>query len=224
MRALRSLALAAATTVLASAYAADPSQFSEAERRLFATDHFKSLRKQTRLEYAYRRSGSLHGEAQDRAVVTVSAPTASGAHDVRVDFLNGLRRLELPDIKDAEGNPIILHFLEREVREMNRLTGGSANYYRKRIRMALAEGARVRTVTRVVGGREVSAVEISIAPYRDDPARSRYERFAEKTYVLTLSDQVPGAVIEMRSELLAHGSGATPELVLAESLTFVAQR
>jgi hypothetical protein len=224
MRALRSLVLAAAAAALTPAYAADPSQFSEAERRLFATDHFKSLRKQTRLEYAYRRSGSLQGEAQDRAVVTVSAPTANGAHDVHVDFLSGSRRLELPDIKDAEGNPIILHFLEREVREMNRLTGGSANYYRKRIRMALAESARVRSVTRVVGGREVAAVEISIAPYRDDPARSRYERFAEKTYVLTLSDQVPGAVIEMRSELLAPGPGVTPELVLAESLTFVAHR
>jgi hypothetical protein len=35
---------------------------------------------------------------------------------------------------------------------------------------------------------------------------------------------VPGAVIEMRSELLAPGPGVTPELVLAESLTFVAHR
>lgn len=224
MSALRHLAVAAALAAVAPAHAADPSQFSEAEKRLFKTDHFKSVRQATRLEYAYRRSGSLQGEASDRAVVSVSAPTAGGAHDVHVDFLSGPRKLELPDIKDAEGNPIILHFLEREVREMNRLTGGSANYYRKRIRMALADAARVRTVTRTVAGREVPAVEIFIAPYRGDPARSRYEKFAEKTYVLTLSEQVPGGVVEMRSELLAHKPGGAPELVLAESLTFAGER
>ncbi|HXF46630.1 MAG TPA: hypothetical protein VNK91_10985 [Burkholderiaceae bacterium] len=224
-RALCRLAVAAALAAASvTAHAADPSQFSEAERRLFATDHLASLRVATRLEYAYRRSGSLQGEAQDRAVVTVAAPDAGGGHDVHVDFLSGARRLDLPDIKGAAGNPIILHFLEREVREMNRLTGGSANYYRKRIRMALAEAARVRTVTRTVDGRSVPAVEIFIAPYRDDPARSRYERFADKTFVLTLSEQVPGGVVELRSELLAQNAGGAPELMLAESLTFVGRR
>ncbi|MCX8003529.1 MAG: hypothetical protein N2688_01005 [Burkholderiaceae bacterium] len=206
------------------ALGADPAQFSEAERRLFVTNHLGSLRGATRLEYVYRCAGTLQGEAEDRAVVTVSAARPDGGRDVHVDYLSGRRRLDLPDIQGAEGNPIILHFLEREVREMNRLTGGSANYFRKRIRMALAEAARVRAVTREVDGRAVPAVEIFIAPYRDDPMRSRYERYAEKTFVLTLSDHVPGGVVEMRTELYGPESGGRRELLLAESLAYMRQR
>ena len=113
---------------------------------------------------------------------------------------------------------MILFFLERDVREMHRLTGGSINYYRKRIRMALAEGGRVETVTRDIGPRRIAATEIRIAPYRDDPARSRYEKFAEKTYIFTLSDDVPGKVVELRSELSAlrrRAAGTAREIVIA---------
>ena len=96
---------------------------------------------------------------------------------------------------------------------MHRLTGGSTNYYRKRIRMALAEGGQVTTpVTSTWDRAESRRREIRIAPYRDDPARSRYEKFAEKTYVFTLSDEIPGKVVELRSEVLGPagrlGSGA----------------
>jgi hypothetical protein len=219
----RLLALAPVGALLACgrASAADSGAFSEAERMLFTEDHFKSLTSTARLDYEYRKRGSLEKEFTDRVQVAVSAKKPTGKHDVKVDFLTGSQRLELQDVVDAEGNPLILYFLEREVREMNRLTGGSSNYYRKRIRIALAESAQVKPVTLKAGGRDVQAREIHIAPYRDDPARARYEKFAEKTFVLALSDQVPGAVVEMRSELLQQGE---PALVVAESVRYIARR
>lgn len=223
-RSLLSLALLAALLPAMGVQAADPSAFSEAERLLFTENHFASLASAARLHYEYRRSGSLEAEFADKVGVAVSAKGAAGSRGAKVDFLTGTRRLDLPPVKDVEGNPLILYFLEREVREMHRLTGGSVNYYRKRIRMAFAESAQVRTVTANVGGKPVQAKEIRIAPYRDDPARPRYEKFAEKTFVLTLSDQVPGGIVEMRSELLQAVAGAPPTLLLAESLKFVARR
>lgn len=204
--------------------AAEPSSFSEAERLLFAEDHFKSVDKATRLDYEYRRRGSLEEEFVDSVRAAVSAKNRTGGRDVKIDFLTGTRRMELPEIKDAEGNPLVLYFFEREVREMNRLTRGSINYYRKRIRMTLAEAAEVKPVVLEVGGKKVQAREIHFAPYREDPARPRYEKFAEKTFVLTLSDQVPGGIVEMRSELLQPVTGAEPKLMLAESLKYVARR
>jgi hypothetical protein len=207
------------------AVAADPGSFSEAERLLFTQDHFKSLGAATRLDYEYRKRGLLEAEFTEPVQVAVSARTAQGRHDVKVQFLSGARHMDLQDVKDAEGNPVILYFLEREVREMHRLTGGSANYYRKRIRIALADNAQVKPVSLQVGGKNVPARDIFIAPYHDDPARSRYERFAEKTFHLTLSDDVPGCVVEMRNELLQPTSGGgEPVLLLAESLKFIAQR
>jgi hypothetical protein len=219
----RLLALAPAGAVLAwgRASAADSSSFSEAERMLFTEDHFKAVTSATKLEYEYRKRGSLEKEFTERVHVAVSAKKPTGKHDVKVDFLTGGERMQLPDVDDAEGNPLILYFLEREVREMNRLTGGSSNYYRKRIRIALAESAQVKPVTLKAGGRDVQAREIHIAPYRDDPARSRYEKFAEKTFVLALSDHIPGAIVEMRSELLQQGE---PPLVIGESVKYIARR
>jgi hypothetical protein len=218
--------LALPLLVLAStpgARAVEPSAFSEAERMLFTENHFKSLASAARLEYEYRKRGSLEDEFADPVRVAVSAKNRTGGREVKIDFLTGARRMELPTVKDIEGNPLILYFLEREVREMHRLTGGSVNYYRKRIRIAFADSAEVKPVSLTVAGKPIQAKEIHIAPYRDDPARSRYEKFAEKTFVFTLSDDVPGGIVEMRSELLQPVAGADPTLVLAESLKYVAR-
>lgn len=210
----------------ASARAADPSQFSVAERRLFIDDHLRGLPTGTTLEYAYTKRGLLEGPVDDTARVTVGASSAGGSQSVRVEYLSETRKLELSDIDAANANPVILYFLERDVREMHRLTGGSANYYRKRIRMALAEGGTVEEVTLKRDSRRIAATEIHIAPYRDDPARSRYEKFADKTYVFTLSDEVPGKVVELRSELSAppDASGKGREIVIAETLRFARER
>ena len=207
-----------------SAWSADASSYSEAERLLFTEDHFKSVPAAAQIDYEYRKRGSLEEEFVDRVRVNVSAKKSTGGRGVKVDFLTGNRRMELPEVNDAEGNPLILYFLEREVREMNRLTGGSSNYFRKRIRIALAEAAQVKPVALDVAGKQLQAREIHIAPYRDDPARPRYEKFAEKTFVLTLSDQVPGGIVEMRSELLQPVASGEPTLVVAESLKYMSRR
>jgi hypothetical protein len=221
------LAFAVAAQLLAAPVgAADPSQFSVAEKRLFIDDHLRGLPEPTTLEYTYQKRGSLEGAIDDTARVIVRPRSAAGSQSVKVEYLSDTRKLELSDIDAANANPVILFFLEREVREMHRLTGGSVNYYRKRIRMALAEGANVEAVKVDFGPRRIAATEIRIAPYRDDPTRSRYEKFAEKTYVFMLSDDVPGKVVELRSELsIPSGDAGKPrEIVVAETLRFGLQR
>jgi hypothetical protein len=217
----------AATLPLAwPAQAADSSQFSVAENRLFIDDHLRGLSGPTTLEYVYEKRGSLEGPVDDAARVIVGPALAGGGQSVKVEYLTETRKLELADIDAANANPVILFFLERDLREMHRLTGGSVNYYRKRIRMALAEGGQVEAVTRNLGPRRIAATAIRIAPYRDDPARSRYEKFAEKTYVFTLSDDVPGKVVELRSELSIppDALGKEREVVISETLRFARQR
>jgi len=206
--------------------AADPGQFSIAETKLFVDDHLRSLGGPTTLEYTYEKRGSLEDPVDDVARVIVGPAAVGGGQSVKVEYLTETRKLELADIDAANANPVILFFLERDLREMHRLTGGSINYYRKRIRMALAEGGQVEAVTRNLGPRRIAATAIRIAPYRDDPARSRYEKFAEKTYVFTLSDDVPGKVVELRSELSypPDASRKEREIVISESLRFVRQR
>lgn len=213
-------------TIAGPTQAADPSQFSVAEKRLFIDDHLRGVRAPATLDYVYTKRGSLEDPVDDTARVVVRPSPAGGSPSVKVEYLSDSRKLELSNIDAANANPVILFFLEHELREMHRLTGGSANYYRKRIRMALAEGAQVKEVTVNIGPRRVAATEIHIAPYRDDPARSRYEKFAEKIYVFTLSDDVPGKVVELRSELTsaAAAAGQARDVMMAESVRFVGQR
>ncbi len=213
--------IAAMLATIASAvpsWAAEPREFSDAENRIFIDDHLAKLPARATIDYAYSKRGSLEAPADDRARLIVGPPAGSG-RPVQVEYLSGANRIELPEITAAHGNPIILYFLERELREMHRLTGGSMNYYRTRIRMALAEGAQIEPVTVDTRVGRVRATRIRIAPYRDDPARSRYERFAEKRYAFTLSDAVPGKVVELRSELSSSADGATnAEPIIVETL------
>jgi hypothetical protein len=205
---------------------ADPREFSIAERRLFVDDQLRSLPTAATLEYTYTKRGTLEPAFDDRASIHVGAPRASGGRHVHVDALSQARREAMPDLDAATGNPVILFFLERDVREMHRLTGGSPNYFRQRIRLALASHADVAPVVATAGTRQVAAVEIRIAPYRDDPARTRYERFAGKTYAFTLSNDVPGEVVAMRSEVRApDAAGAKPPgILIAEELRFARMR
>jgi hypothetical protein len=212
----------ALTIAMGTAYAADPRQFSPAEQLLFMDDHLGGVKRSATLEYTFSKRGSLEAPIDDTARLVVGPPKPGGDRPVKVEYLSAARKLELPDIDAARGNPMILYFLEREIREMHRITGGSAAYYRKRIRMALADGGQVDTATVTVGSRRVAATTIRISPYRDDPARSRYEKFAEKSYIFTLSDEVPGKVVELRGELLgpSDAAGIAQVTVIAETLRY----
>ena len=65
-------ALAAAMLPLAgSVRAADPSEFSVAERRLFIDDHLRRLPSGKILEYAYAKRGSLENPIDDTTRITV---------------------------------------------------------------------------------------------------------------------------------------------------------
>jgi hypothetical protein len=225
MSALGALPWVSVMSRVAAADAATTAEYSAAERRLFMDDQLAKLPRNASLEYAFTKRGTLEAAIDDVATLRVGPPADGGGRPVHVDFLTDVRKIELPDLEHATGNPVILFFLERDVREMHRLTGGSTNYYRKRVRMALADGAKVQTVTAAVGERNVAATEIRIAPYIDDPARSRYERFAEKHYRFVLADDVPGKVVEMSSALeTAAGDGKARETIIAESLRFARMR
>jgi hypothetical protein len=202
--------------------AADP-RITDAEKRLFMTDHLANVAAGRTLAYRYERRGSLEPAADDEATLTLQM--ADGKRSSTVDFLHGDRRIELPPITDVEGNPILLHFLEREIREFSRLTGGSRTYYRKRIRMALAADPPVSRIRIDRGGRSLDGFEIRVDPYVDDPARSRYERFAARRYTLVLSPDIPGEIYQLRAELPATATAGTAGPALqTEVLTYEGER
>ena len=209
------LALLLGLTSLASrAWAA--TEFSAAEQALFVTNHLNALKPSTTLHYRFRKSGSLEPGFEDSAAIALTAQPDGKCCAAAAEFLSGPRRLALPEIEAAQGNPLILYFLERDIREMQRLTKGQPSYFRKRIRMAVADAAKIADVTLPYQGRNVAAREITITPYADDPLRARFEQLVNKRYVFTLSDAVPGGVLSIRTQVDAAAAGSPP--LLAEEM------
>jgi hypothetical protein len=190
--------------------------FSPAERALFMSDHLAKMQPPATLRYAFHKSGTLESPFDDQISIQLKAQADGKCCAAGGDFLSGDRRVELPEVEDAKANPVILFFLEHDVRDMQRLTKGQQAYFRKRIRMAIFEGAALRDVSVRYRGAAVSGREIAIAPYANDPNRMRFEKFADKQYVFTLSDAVPGGVYAIRTRVADKGAGAPP--LIAEEL------
>ena len=205
---------------IAPAVCAESQPISEAETALFMTDYLGALPVPSALRYGLVRRGTLEPGFSDTVELDLK-PAAGAARNVETRCLSGSRRLEMPELDSAQGNPALLCFLERDIREMERLTGGKAAYFRKRIRLALAGRAQVRPATFSYNGRPVAGTEVRIAPYEDDPLRGRYERYAGKVYVFRMSNEVPGGLVEADALIPADSAAQPAEAVplLEEALT-----
>jgi hypothetical protein len=211
-----------ALTLSGTSVRADES-LSEAEQRLFLDPHLANVTTPVTLNYRYTKSGSLEAPvAADEVHVNLS--TAEGGKQAHVDYLTGSRAMALPDLQGVTANPVILYFLEQDVREMQRLSSGKSAYFRKRVRLALAETAQVRPVSVQLDGRAIDAVEITVRPYDQDPMQRRFAAYADKIYSFTLSSEVPGTVYEMRTTMYdtkAKAADTGGSALIEETLTFV---
>jgi hypothetical protein len=212
-RRLHRLALALAIA-LPCAPAAAAEDYSVAERAIFMSNHLANVQPPATLRYHYVKSGSMEAGFEDRVALRLSARPDHRCCAASADFLSGARKLALPELDAAEGNPVLLYFLERDIHEMSRLTKGQPNYFRKRIRMAIYQGAEQRELTLPYRGKQVSAQQFSVAPYLDDPLRERFAQLVGKRYTITLSTAVPGGVYAVATQV--DGVGGAPPLWVEE--------
>lgn len=195
------------------ALATDPAEFSQAETLVFVEKHLDNVSGAASLRYSFVRSGTQPGGFSDEVRIDIDP-----ARKVTARFLSGTRKLNLPDIDQAEANPVILYFLENDIRELQRLTDRKTpNYFRNRIRKTLVDEAVIRDTQITYNGQPVAAQEITLLPYAKDPARERYARYAEKRYTFVLSKAVPGGVYQLRT--LLPGALPSDAPVVEEVLT-----
>ena len=223
----RSIALTTLLVALTSiSYAQD--NISDVEKRVFMTDHLNNVAPPATLSYQFSKSGSLESGFEGKVTLSLKAPKSGPGKDCHVDFLSGENQFKgVPEaIENATGNPVILAFLERDLTEMKRLTRGQPNYYRKRLRIAMAQNAQAKPVTVKFSGKDIAASEIVLTPFEEDPARSRYEKYSNKSYTITLSDEVPGGVYKMHSRMIdrATKDDATAKPMIEETLTFTGSK
>ena len=217
------LARAALLCGLSAAAGALPAQeISAAEKILFQSNHLQTVARPQALRYAYVRQDQTGPGFNDQVVLDVTGKNADGSAAVSSHFLSGAREVSLPPLDNAQGNPALMGFLERDISEMKRLTGGSISYFRKRIRLALAEAASVESVSLPYGGRQVQGKKIEIQPYLNDPMQDKMPKYVAKRYVFILSDSIPGSLYQIRSVVPAgEQKGAA---LIEETMTLAAAK
>ncbi len=222
-------AMSAAAPV--SADESDTRPLSPAQIALFESDHLKSIQHPDRLEYRFAREAGSAGADQ-----TNTGPANAGSYtdridldvrprddqkkDVWVDFLTGDRHMPFPPMIGFRGNPVLMFFLEHDVEEMQRLSGGTASYFRTRIRQAFVDRAELRQIDVAHDGTASPGTEITLTPFANDPRIAMFPELKDKRYRFVLTDAVPGSVYEIDAETQGAAGQKPP---VKETMVFVSE-
>ncbi len=209
--------LALCSPVLAAERAAPSApEFSRAETVLWMTDQLKAVDVPMLIRYRFSKTGSLEEGFEDTVEFRVSKIHDDGMKSADLKFFSGERNFPVPPVERTDVNPVLKVFFQGDVYEMNRLTDveGSARerwrYFQRRIKFALAQTAVAEEVRFNFDGREYQGIKISFTPYRNDPKRAHFEKFAEKRYEVIISDALPGYVYQIQTTV---PDGATADNV-----------
>ncbi|WP_163270330.1 hypothetical protein [Chelativorans alearense] len=228
---LISLALAATmawpvlSTATADGQAKEGLVPGSAASAIYGFNQLAALHDDTTLVFDYRLDGdAVETPFADRVVLNFSRRDAGKEEGGAVFNVEGTmfaqtRKQTIPSISASRVNPILLIFLQHDVRQMSGSTGGSGGYFRNAIRRVLrAPGQGETDVTTVtLGGRSVPAKLITLQPFMNEANRQRMPSLAGKIYRIVVSEEVPGGIYEIQTEVPGE-SGQT--VLLRETYRF----
>jgi len=169
-----------------------------AQTLIFDGDHLANVPANSILSYNYTNK-SRSESFTDTVQLLVGKATGNGGKDLDLEFLTGERRLPTPTLSGFQNNAAIMMFLQNDVRELEKATGGSQVYFRNRIRDAFARSLTLQKTAIEFNGKNISTVEIIISPFAKDPLGARFKQFADRTYRFVMSDDIPGEVFQLAS-------------------------
>ncbi|WP_051340834.1 hypothetical protein [Azospirillum halopraeferens] len=224
---MRRLGTGLATALLAvvmTASGAAAFELTKAQALLFDTNHLRDVAGDTTLRYRFEKAGALEAGFTDSVEMTVTAVDPDGRKDLEFRFLTGERAVPFDAMHKFRGNPLIMLFLERDAREMKRLTGGSELYFRNRLRNAFAAAAaEVKPATVTWQDRSVPATEVVVRPFVAVELIERFPRFEHKEYHFILADAVPGGLYAVHAFTPGADGPLTDEsMVLTDTRTAAA--
>ena len=200
-------------------------KFSEAETVLWMTDQLKAVKAPMVLTYDFVKSGSFEEGFKDRVIFTIQKIKPAGMKAAALDFFSGERHFMIPPEESTNANPVLKVYLQGDVYEMNRLTdpAGSARerwrYFQRRIKFALTESATVQALDFEFEGRRYHGKTVRFQPYVHDEKRGAFEKFANKIYVITVADDLPGYLYRIDTQVPDEKAPAVPLLSEVLQLT-----
>jgi len=203
----------------ASSYAV--TGFSDVNNALFDAAHLKNVKQEGILHYEYKKEHFIDGPREDTIDMVVSNIRNTGRKDTHFEFFTGEYKRPYQDRDNQKGNGVFVLFLEFDVHELDRLTGGDWRYFQRKIRWALAKGAITKDVEFEHDGEMLKGVQYIIQPYVNDPKNERYSLYANKYYIFTMSESIPGEIYQVRTIVPDGKKWREGDVALSEeSVTF----
>lgn len=211
------VALSAAVLPVATA-ATNP----EAAAMLFDAKHLAGVAKGDALVYRFERTvtdaKTLGEPFTDDIRVDIVSEDPSGTREVAVKVFTGERGRPEQRITGMTGNPVLVVFLDRAVNNLSMLAGGNRPYLKQRVKMGLANGAKVETVEIDYKGKTVKGNRITVMPFVGDPNALKMMGYDGAKFQIVVSDVVPGHMVAFASvyESPTQGSPRLEEKITLE--------
>ncbi|MBT2971772.1 MAG: hypothetical protein B6D72_10520 [gamma proteobacterium symbiont of Ctena orbiculata] len=208
---LYSAVLSAGTSIL------PPPNLNKAQRLIFFKDHLKGVPKGSRIDYDFTNATQGEEGFSDRIEIDVVNVVADGKRDLEFHFLSGENHIDFSPVKAYTGNPVIIHFLERDISMMAKDTGGSNGFFRNRIRDSFKNPNLVREIKFHYGGKELAGTEVIVTPFAAVPNTDNFKLYVNKRYEFIFSDQVPGGIYRIHTQVPNEKGGG---ILIDEDMTF----
>ena len=173
-------------------------EMSSANIALFIDEHLKTITEPSRIYYKFSKESTREDSFTGNVVLNIVKVEDDNTKHITFRYLKGRNKVRFPPQIGAKGNPVFMLFFDRDARDMQRLTGGNALFFRSRIRHTIA-ATEIKDVELEFQGDKFSGKQISFQPFLETKLKNRVSRYKTKKFVLTMSENIPGFIFKIET-------------------------
>ena len=173
-------------------------EMSSANIALFIDEHLKTITEPSRIYYKFSKESTREDNFIGNVVLNIIKVDDDNTKHITFRYLKGRNKVRFPPQIGAKGNPVFMLFFERDARDMQRLTGGNALFFRSRIRHTIA-ATEIKDIQIEFQGNNFAGKQISFQPFLETKLKNRVSRYKTKKFVLTMSEDIPGFIFKIET-------------------------
>ncbi len=191
-------------------------EMSSANIALFIDEHLKKINEPSRIYYKFIKESTREDNFKGNVVLNIVKIDDDKTKHITFRYLKGRNKVRFPPQVGAKGNPVFMLFFERDARDMQRLTGGNALFFRSRIRHSIA-ATDVEDIEFNFNGEKYSGKQVSFQPFLETELKNRVSRYKTKKFIVTMSENIPGFIYKIETYIKDLEN---PDDKVIETLTF----
>tara|TARA_Y100000588_G_C14060384_1_gene841137 strand:- start:197 stop:976 length:780 start_codon:yes stop_codon:yes gene_type:complete len=192
-------------------------EMSSANIALFIDPHLETIKEPSRIYYKFQKESTREDSFVGNVVLNIVKIDDDNTKHITFRYLKGKDKVRFPPQIGAKGNPVFMLFFERDSRDMQRLTGGNALFFRSRIRHTIA-ATEIKDTIFNFDGKEYPGKEISFQPFLKTKLKNRVSRYKTKKFVILMSEDIPGYIYKMEAYIKDLEN---PDDMVKETLTYL---